>query len=212
MVLVRIQVLHKILSLVAISSILTASGLGAADHYADRDRSLDHARWFYRNNMLPLEAVRAIHYIDIHRGWVELDDESRWELPFSALHTLRSWSHGERVYFRNSRPWVRSPYELVHISTEQTVPIRPVRGPSLFRPDTRFIAEGDRARMVLRLTDGSTWALSPDRTTEQSFYTWAANDVIMVGSNESFWGAEYPVLLYNCGADNWCAAQRIASE
>lgn len=176
---------------------------------APQDREV--ARWWSRPSYPPVEAVHTITAVYWYEGLVEFEDGSRWMATLDSSQTPRSLTYGERVTFRQNRSWfAQTPFELVLLRTGEVLPISPYQGPVLSSPYLRALAALDAGAGVLEASDGTLWELDRWHRSYSRVTTWAFQDVLMVGHHHDGWTtSQYPVLLYNCGADCWIPARRV---
>lgn len=171
----------------------------------------DATRWWSRPSYPPVEAVHTITAVYWYEGLVEFEDGSRWIAKLDSAGSPRSLAYGERVTFRQNRSWfAQTAFELVLLRTGETLPISPYQGPVLSSPYLRALAALDSGAGVLEASDGTLWELDRGHYSYGQVVTWAYNDVLMVGHHHDGWTtSQFPVLLYNCGADCWIPARRV---
>jgi hypothetical protein len=178
---------------------------------AERREETAPPHWWSKRVNPPLEAVHAISYLFPQEGLIELEDGSRWAVAESAWRLLRNMNYGDRVTFQQNRSWFSIyPFRMVVLRTGESIEACAVEGPLLDSPYCRSLIGASLDKTTLELSDGTIWEIDPYSSRSVEIGSWAIQDVIMMGMHDSgWWASQYPVILYNCGADSWIPARRL---
>ncbi len=154
---------------------------------------------------LPLDA----HWLTkVASNWhsFEIEDGSRWEIPYSDQHILYSWNRDDILVITPNSSWFSAYDYYITNSTKNTyVKANLLDGPIAFGPYSHWVVDIDYLGGHIYLENQMVWCIDP----KDAYFLedWSINDHIIIGSNDSYF-SKYNSILINVDMDDYLRAKQ----
>lgn len=145
---------------------------------------------------------------------IEMEDGSQWGVAVNQIYKVQSWRVGDNISITpNYNPFSNYNYYIVNNSTGSYVAVTPFVGPLAFGPNSNWVVGLDFMYGQVSLLNGngdaSIWQIS--NSDYYLFSTWAINDTIIVGDNDSWLYALSPneYILINVNMNHYVRCRQL---
>ncbi len=129
---------------------------------------------------------------------VTLENESQWEFEPQAWGSVREWRNDDLLLITPNTSWFAwsEPTYIYCLKNDRTQEIFPVNNsvpPPLHNSNLLFITQ--MTSSLIKLKDNSTWRIK--KADRQKMMSWQVGDILMVGSNNTWFMDSIPNILIN---------------
>jgi hypothetical protein len=166
-------------------------------------------------------AQHLVQDLDPKGTMLTIQDGSAWTISEKHQEIAKGWSLNDAITITPNNPsfWdkIRGKksqfkYRIVNLSKKnknQAVEATLSLAPFIHNPHTRRINRLDKSTGEIVLQNGQVWRVDMKGPSAPIVSEWEKDDLVIAGTNDSWFSPANPFILINVDSDNWVPATRL---